>query len=131
MAEVSQRRLGCAVYATASLLNHDCAPNAMVRFEGTELSLVATSAPEFGGQNRFPPPGMNELVLSIGMGVYRYRTFSHQNQTPRSDSANCVLLEPIFCIPQIMEPRSLRAACAPARRPVLPLSRLGMRGACS
>ena len=28
----------------------------------------------------------------------------HENQTPRSDSANCVPLEPMFC-PQIPEPR--------------------------
>ena len=43
------------------------------------------------GQSRFPPPEKSGLVLSIEMGCAVYCTFTHQRQTPRSDSAN---LEP-------------------------------------
>ena len=44
----------------------------------------------------------------------------HENQTPRSDSANLVTLEPIFC-PQFLEPRS----------PATPNSATGSGTACA
>ena len=55
----------------------------------------------------------NELPLScfrLKWGfVHRHRAVSTRNQTPRSDSANFVPLEPILC-PQILEPSAQRAA---------------------
>ena len=79
---------------------------------GADGNAVQIWAPEFGGRNGFPPPEKNELVLSIEMGC-AYCACSTKNQTPRFDSANLEISDPIF-YPQILEPRCrcfLRSKC--------------------
>ena len=57
------------------------------------------------GQNRFPPPEKNALAMGCADTVH----FPREPNTGRSDSANFVPLEPIFC-PQILEPNDEHGA---------------------
>ena len=59
-------------------------------------------APEFGGRIVLRPRKRVSSYFLLKWGVQIPYLF-HENQTPRSDSANFVPLEPIFC-PQILEP---------------------------
>ncbi|KAH9069944.1 hypothetical protein Ae201684P_002318 [Aphanomyces euteiches] len=40
--QVEQKRIGVGVYPDAAMINHACAPNAFVRFDGAALSIVAS-----------------------------------------------------------------------------------------
>ncbi|KAG9403512.1 SET and MYND domain-containing protein 4 [Aphanomyces cochlioides] len=40
--QVEQKRIGVGVYPHAAMINHACAPNAFVRFDGAALSIVAS-----------------------------------------------------------------------------------------
>lgn len=40
--DVSQRRVGVAVFPSAAMVNHSCRPNAVVRFQGSCVHVVAT-----------------------------------------------------------------------------------------
>ena len=53
---VSRRQIGEALYVVASLVNHSCAPNTTIRFDGRVLELRATKDLEVG----------DEIVTSYG-----------------------------------------------------------------
>ena len=49
---LTHTRLGIGLYCVAAMFNHSCVPNALVKFTGREMSVVATRNIEKG---RLPP----------------------------------------------------------------------------